>query len=218
MDLRGDPVLERAKELTAVMERLTISAEKFPRSDTASMQTPVTTALTTWTTVVVVPVSVDAEAGGHISARECEAWVQCESCNKWRRVPQAMAEVASRQDEGRQWTCRASAHPRINTCEVPQELDDDEIDARIAMGGNCPFYHVDDDNLNQPGGWKEQNGDSNDTIDADNDGAAEVDVPPAIPVTPSVSMAARAPAAPGFAHLPGPHREVGRRTVRVAPS
>ena len=79
--------------------------------------------------------------------REREAWVQCENCAKWRRVPQSVAEAFSRADAG-QWTCETSGHPRINTCEVPQELPDDDIDARIAMGDDCPFY--DDDDLDPP--------------------------------------------------------------------
>ena len=79
--------------------------------------------------------------------REREAWVQCESCNKWRRVPQSQAEEFSRADAG-EWTCSVSSHPRINSCDVPQELEDDDIDARIAMGDQCPFY--DDNDLNPP--------------------------------------------------------------------
>ena len=79
--------------------------------------------------------------------REREAWVQCESCNKWRRVPQSQAEEFSRADAG-EWICSVSSHPKINSCDVPQELEDDDIDARIAMGDECPFY--DDDDLDPP--------------------------------------------------------------------
>ena len=85
--------------------------------------------------------------GGRSKRREREAWVQCENCNKWRRVPQSKAEEYTRADAG-EWTCEVSTHPRINSCDVPQELPDDDIDARIAMGENCPFY--DDEDLNPP--------------------------------------------------------------------
>jgi hypothetical protein len=44
---------------------------------------------------------------------EREAWVQCENCNKWRRVLQTTAEAFSREDAG-QWTCEVSAHPVFN--------------------------------------------------------------------------------------------------------
>ena len=56
-------------------------------------------------------------------------------------------EEFSRADAG-EWTCSVSSHPRINSCDVPQELEDDDIDARIAMGDQCPFY--DDNDLNPP--------------------------------------------------------------------
>ena len=81
--------------------------------------------------------------------REHEAWVRCMDCNKWRRVPQMMAEAISRNLAGR-WTCEVSTQRHISSCEVPQELLHDEIHARIAMGVNRPFY--DDDDLNPPSG------------------------------------------------------------------
>jgi hypothetical protein len=85
--------------------------------------------------------------GGSRHRREREAWVQCESCSKWRRVRQSVAEAFSRADAG-QWTCADSEHPRIKTCDVPQELPDDDIDERVALGDECPFY--DDDDLDPP--------------------------------------------------------------------
>jgi hypothetical protein len=65
--------------------------------------------------------------------REREAWVQCETCSKWRRVRQSVAEAFARADAG-QWTCAISEHPRVNSCDVPQELPDDDIDERVALG------------------------------------------------------------------------------------
>ena len=79
--------------------------------------------------------------------REREAWVQCETCSKWRRVRQSVAEAFARADAG-QWTCSISEHPRVNACDVPQELPDDDIDERVALGDKCPFY--DDDDLDPP--------------------------------------------------------------------
>ena len=79
--------------------------------------------------------------------REREAWVQCETCSKWRRVRQSVAEAFARADAG-QWTCAISEHPRVNSCDVPQELPDDDIDERVALGDKCPFY--DDDDLDPP--------------------------------------------------------------------
>ena len=90
---------------------------------------------------------LELERGTLHELREREAWVQCESCDKWRRVPHSQAARFSRKDAGN-WICSISSHPKINSCDVPQELGNDDIDARIAMGVECPFY--DDDDLNPP--------------------------------------------------------------------
>ena len=90
---------------------------------------------------------LEPERGTLHELREREAWVQCESCDKWRRVPHSQAARFSRKDAGN-WICSISSHPKINSCDVPQELGNDDIDARIAMGDECPFY--DDDDLNPP--------------------------------------------------------------------
>ena len=60
-------------------------------------------------------------------------------------MPHSQATRFPRKDAGN-WICSISSHPRINSCDVPQELGNDDIDARIAMGVECPFY--DDDDLN----------------------------------------------------------------------
>ena len=62
-------------------------------------------------------------------------------------MPHSQAARFSRKDAGN-WICSISSHPKINSCDVPQELGNDDIDARIAMGVECPFY--DDDDLNPP--------------------------------------------------------------------
>jgi hypothetical protein len=90
--------------------------------------------------------SRDNRLGGK-KRREREAWVQCETCAKWRRVPQSVAEAFSQCDAG-QWVCSLSEHPRVNSCLVDQELPDDDIDDRVALGDKCPFY--DDDDLDPP--------------------------------------------------------------------
>ena len=87
------------------------------------------------------------DGGNNKKRREREAWVQCETCAKWRRVRQSVAEAYGREDAG-QWTCSVSDHPRVNECSDPQELPDDDIDERVALGDKCPFY--DDDDLDPP--------------------------------------------------------------------
>ena len=115
--------------------------------------------------------------------REREAWVQCETCSKWRRVRQSVAEAFARADAG-QWTCSISEHPRVNACDVPQELPDDDIDERVALGDKCPFY--DDDDLDPPEVIREEeeeedpeddSDDSDDSAD-DDSGRSLEDAPP----------------------------------------
>jgi hypothetical protein len=98
--------------------------------------------------------------------REREAWVQCETCSKWRRVRQSVAEAFARADAG-QWTCAISEHPRVNECDVPQELPDDDIDERVALGDKCPFY--DDDDLDPPEVIREEEEEEGDVRDDSDD-------------------------------------------------
>ena len=54
-----------------------------------------------------------------------DAWVQCDSCATWRRVP---AIVAERLGDDRAWFCHQNMDQRFSTCDDAQELEDDEID------------------------------------------------------------------------------------------
>ena len=54
-----------------------------------------------------------------------DAWVQCDSCQVWRRVPNF---VALKLGEHEQWFCHKNFHQEFSTCDDPQELLDDEID------------------------------------------------------------------------------------------
>jgi len=55
-----------------------------------------------------------------------DAWVQCDACSLWRRVPASVAERMG-VDE-RAWFCHQNLDQRFSTCADPQELEDDEID------------------------------------------------------------------------------------------
>jgi hypothetical protein len=54
-----------------------------------------------------------------------DAWVQCDSCQVWRRVPFMVAE---RLGDNQAWFCHQNFDQNFSTCEDPQELEDDEID------------------------------------------------------------------------------------------
>ena len=54
-----------------------------------------------------------------------DAWVQCDACQVWRRVPNF---VATKLGEHEQWFCHKNFHQEFSTCDDPQELIDDEID------------------------------------------------------------------------------------------
>jgi histone-lysine N-methyltransferase SETD2 len=55
-----------------------------------------------------------------------DAWVQCDSCETWRRVPRV---VADRLGENTAWFCHQNLDQKFSTCDDAQELEDDEIDA-----------------------------------------------------------------------------------------
>ena len=54
-----------------------------------------------------------------------DAWVQCDSCETWRRVPRV---VADRLGENTAWFCHQNLDQKFSTCDDAQELSDDEID------------------------------------------------------------------------------------------
>ena len=54
-----------------------------------------------------------------------DSWVQCDSCNKWRRIP---AIVADQLDENVPWHCQDNPNAAFASCGVTQELSNEEID------------------------------------------------------------------------------------------
>ena len=85
-----------------------------------------------------------ADEDGIVAACE-EAWVCCDApgCGKWRRVPAAVARrvggtaetTPTRDPNGvgdTSWRCADGRDARYNACAAPQELDNDDIDRRVA--------------------------------------------------------------------------------------
>jgi hypothetical protein len=54
-----------------------------------------------------------------------ESWVQCDSCNKWRRIP---ALLADKLEDDAQWHCQDNPNAAFASCGVAQELTNEEID------------------------------------------------------------------------------------------
>uniref|UniRef100_A0A7S0SAI4 Histone-lysine N-methyltransferase n=1 Tax=Mantoniella antarctica TaxID=81844 RepID=A0A7S0SAI4_9CHLO len=54
-----------------------------------------------------------------------DAWVECDSCQIWRRVPK---NVSDRLGDDEQWFCHLNNDHVHDSCEAPQEISNDEID------------------------------------------------------------------------------------------
>lgn len=55
-------------------------------------------------------------------------WAQCDACTKWRRVTQSLADSLEDNDA---WTCDQNPNPLFASCNVEQELSDNEIDRQL---------------------------------------------------------------------------------------
>ncbi|XP_043092394.1 MORC family CW-type zinc finger protein 3b isoform X2 [Puntigrus tetrazona] len=53
-----------------------------------------------------------------------QVWVQCDSCLKWRRLPDAITELPDK------WFCSMNYDPQFRSCLVEEELEDEEEDQR----------------------------------------------------------------------------------------
>ncbi|KAM4795612.1 MORC family CW-type zinc finger protein 3 [Rhinophrynus dorsalis] len=49
-----------------------------------------------------------------------QTWVQCDSCLKWRKLPDAMGKLPDK------WYCSMNADPQFRDCSVPEEPEDDD--------------------------------------------------------------------------------------------
>ncbi|XP_075449903.1 MORC family CW-type zinc finger protein 3 isoform X3 [Ascaphus truei] len=47
-------------------------------------------------------------------------WVQCDSCLKWRKLPDGMGKLPTK------WYCNMNADPQFRDCSVPEEPEDDD--------------------------------------------------------------------------------------------
>lgn len=71
-----------------------------------------------------VPVDLDKQY-----APPRNAWVLCDDCHKWRRIPAELADVI---DEIKcTWTCRDNKDKAFADCSIPQEKSNSEINAEL---------------------------------------------------------------------------------------
>ena len=77
---------------------------------------------------VVAPTEVPVV--GAVAKEDLQKWVQCCSCEKWRRVPYSIEEDQIPDS----WTCADNLwDSKYNSCEVEQALSDDRIDEILAQ-------------------------------------------------------------------------------------
>ena len=56
---------------------------------------------------------------------QADNWVQCDRCSQWRRVPESVVDNLA---DDSHWYCEDNPDPKHNSCSVPQELTNAEID------------------------------------------------------------------------------------------
>lgn len=57
------------------------------------------------------------------------AWVRCDDCYKWRRIPAALAD--SIEDTNSNWTCKDNTDVSFADCSIPQEKSNADINAEL---------------------------------------------------------------------------------------
>lgn len=65
-----------------------------------------------------------------LNSAQADNWVQCDRCRKWRRVGESLVEAL---DDDDNWYCEDNPDALHNSCNVPQELSNDEIDRGRAL-------------------------------------------------------------------------------------
>ncbi|XVE55272.1 hypothetical protein DITRI_Ditri03aG0145500 [Diplodiscus trichospermus] len=88
-------------------------------------------------------VNIDLVADGVIEQRTQpdNAWVRCDDCHKWRRIPVALVKSI---DEACRWICADNVDRAFADCSIPQEKSNADINAELGIsdaeedGGDVP--------------------------------------------------------------------------------
>ncbi|KAK7311510.1 hypothetical protein RJT34_09708 [Clitoria ternatea] len=59
------------------------------------------------------------------------AWVRCDDCHKWRRIPAVLADLID--ETNCTWTCKDSRDEAFADCAIPQEKSNAEINAELGL-------------------------------------------------------------------------------------
>ncbi|KAL1214561.1 Histone-lysine N-methyltransferase ASHH2 [Cardamine amara subsp. amara] len=59
------------------------------------------------------------------------AWVRCDDCFKWRRIPASVVESI---DESSRWICMNNSDKDFADCSISQEMSNEEINAELGIG------------------------------------------------------------------------------------
>ncbi|KAK7410632.1 hypothetical protein VNO78_01574 [Psophocarpus tetragonolobus] len=59
------------------------------------------------------------------------AWVRCDDCHKWRRIPAVLADLID--ETNCTWTCKDSRDGAFADCDIPQEKSNAEINAELGL-------------------------------------------------------------------------------------
>ncbi|XP_028757559.1 histone-lysine N-methyltransferase ASHH2 [Neltuma alba] len=59
------------------------------------------------------------------------AWVRCDDCHKWRRIPVELADLI--EEKQCTWTCKDSNDKAFSDCSIPQEKSNAEINAELGL-------------------------------------------------------------------------------------
>ncbi|KAL3641727.1 hypothetical protein CASFOL_012542 [Castilleja foliolosa] len=59
------------------------------------------------------------------------AWVLCDECQKWRRIPATLADQIEETNSG--WTCKDNTDTDFADCSIPQEKSNSEINAELEI-------------------------------------------------------------------------------------
>ncbi|EEH52680.1 uncharacterized protein MICPUCDRAFT_42869 [Micromonas pusilla CCMP1545] len=74
-----------------------------------------------------------------LSPLTSDQWVQCDSCEIWRRVPKRIADALG---DDEQWFCNLNPYDYFNRCDAPQEIEDDEIDVVLQAQAAAEEYKL----------------------------------------------------------------------------
>ncbi|CAL0319436.1 unnamed protein product [Lupinus luteus] len=72
----------------------------------------------------------------HLSPRN--AWVRCDDCHKWRRIPAVLADLINETNDT--WTCKDNGDKTFADCAISQEMSNAEINAELGISDEEDAY------------------------------------------------------------------------------